>query len=58
VDDRISVLRRQWLERKQTYSKLGIPIVKHKGDDEKMPLTQRAAKRLAAHKIAQRMKAR
>lgn len=33
VDDRVGVLRRQWMERKRTYKKLKINVVKTKGGD-------------------------
>jgi superfamily II DNA or RNA helicase len=38
VDDRIGVLRRQWMERKEAYKKMKIPIKKWKQDDEKTPI--------------------
>jgi superfamily II DNA or RNA helicase len=55
VDDRISVLRRQWMERKQAYSTMGIPVKKH---ELEAAHTERQRKRTAALNIRKRMRRR
>lgn len=57
VDDNIGVLRRQWLERKQTYKKLKIKVKKNKQIEENPVNPQRKAREVSA-RIRSRMKRR
>jgi superfamily II DNA or RNA helicase len=52
VDDKVSVLRRQWMERKQTYDKLKIPIRKHK---EVENVSQARQRREVADRVRRRL---
>jgi superfamily II DNA or RNA helicase len=58
VDDRIGVLRRQWMERKVAYKKMGIPIQRWKNGDDVTPLNQAQNRRLVNNRIRQRMRRR
>lgn len=54
VDDRIGVLRRQWMQRKQTYKKLKISVKKYQG--EEVPHgTEATKRRLVAHRVRSRL---
>jgi superfamily II DNA or RNA helicase len=53
VDDKVSVLRRQWMERKRTYGKLKIKVKKTKGGDAYVSTA--AERRLLAHRVRERL---
>ena len=56
VDDRIGVLRRQWMERKRAYKQMGIPIKGRRQDDEKTPVNQAQHRRLVNDRLKKRMR--
>lgn len=53
VDDKTGVLRRQWMERKKAYSKMGIPVKKLKGEVEHAR-TEKEERRNVADRIRDR----
>jgi superfamily II DNA or RNA helicase len=57
VDDRIGPLRRQWMERKQTYGKLGIKIVR-KPNEEDNYVSSAARRRVVSDRIRKRLRTR
>lgn len=58
IDDRIGVLRRQWMERKGAYKKMKIPVQKRKQDDEVTPVNKAQERRLVNARIRSRLKGR
>jgi superfamily II DNA or RNA helicase len=54
VDDTVSILRKHWMERKETYKKLGIKVMKLK-NEEVHYVSQAAKRRDVAHRIRQRL---
>ncbi len=57
VDDTVSVLRRQWMERKETYKKLGIKVMKLKNEERQFASPQQK-RRIVAANIRARLKRR
>lgn len=55
VDDRIGVLRGQWMKRKETYNKLKIPVKKNKGEEVDNAKNNQEHRRVVQDRIRRRL---
>lgn len=57
VDDKIGVLRRQWLQRKDAYKQMKIKIVRRKGEEKEENYgTEAQKRRVVAHRVRERLR--